>query len=167
MPCTIRCCDYRFSLGTPSAVLRVAPHFSNKSCSSAGRHQLFLALSGTLATRKLQYEPNKKNNRSAKPPSSSPRPAPLKSTPEPDFGSDDFEEATITFYDSSDCGNATDTEVYTIADLYELYEVADGTSCSASGDFDLYTVIQCSDGSPASVYYEVRRARRSLLIFLS
>ncbi|CAM9999973.1 unnamed protein product [Ectocarpus fasciculatus] len=73
---------------------------------------------------------------------------------EPDYGSDDFEEATITFYDTSDCGNATDTEVYTMADLYELYEVADGTSCSASGDFGLYTVIQCSDGSPAAVYYE-------------
>ncbi|CAM9801592.1 unnamed protein product [Ectocarpus sp. 8 AP-2014] len=73
---------------------------------------------------------------------------------EPDYGSDDFEEATITFYDTSDCSNATDTEVYAMADLYELYEVADGTSCSASGDFDLYTVIQCSDGSPAAVYYE-------------
>ena len=93
------------------------------------------------------------------------RPAPI-STPEPDYGSDDFEEATITFYDTSDCGNATDTEVYTMADLYELYEVADGTSCSASGDFDLYTVIQCSDGSPAAVYYEVHTARRSFLTFL-
>ncbi|CAB1117615.1 unnamed protein product [Ectocarpus sp. CCAP 1310/34] len=73
---------------------------------------------------------------------------------EPDYGSDDFEEATITFYDTSDCSNATDTEVYAMVDLYELFEVADGTPCSASGDFDLYTVIQCSDGSPAAVYYE-------------
>lgn len=53
-----------------------------------------------------------------------------------------------------------------MADLYELYEVADGTSCSASGDFDLYTVIQCSDGSPAAVYYEVRLPSRRFLVFL-
>lgn len=74
---------------------------------------------------------------------------------EPDFGSDEFEDATITFYDSADCSNATDTEVFTAAELYELYGVEDGTSCSPSGEFDLNTVIQCSGGSLAAVYYEV------------
>lgn len=74
---------------------------------------------------------------------------------EPDFGSDEFEDATVTFYDSAECTNATDTEVYTVADLYELFGVEDGTSCSPSGDFDFNTVIHCSDGSPAAVYYEV------------
>ncbi|CAM9346054.1 unnamed protein product [Scytosiphon promiscuus] len=73
---------------------------------------------------------------------------------EPDFGSDEFEEATVSFFDSADCSNATATEVYTVADLYELFEVEDGTSCSPSGDFDFYTVIHCSDGAPAAVYYE-------------
>lgn len=81
-------------------------------------------------------------------------PRPIEPT-EPDFGSDEFEDTTVTFYDSSACTNATDTEVYTAADLYELYGVEDGTSCSPSGDFDLNTVIHCSDGSPAAVYYEV------------
>lgn len=61
----------------------------------------------------------------------------------------------MTFYDSSDCSNATETEVYTTAELYNLYEVGDGTSCSPSGDFDFYTLLHCSDSSPAAVYYEV------------
>lgn len=72
---------------------------------------------------------------------------------EPDFGSDEFEEATITFYDSANCSNATDTEMFTVADLYELYGVEE--SCSPSGDFDFNTVLHCSDGSPAAVYFEV------------
>eukprot|EP00903_Cladosiphon_okamuranus_P016017 g14789.t1 len=73
---------------------------------------------------------------------------------EPDFGSDEFEDATITFYDSADCSNSNDTETYTMAELYEFYGVEDGTSCSPSGDFDFNTVIQCSGDSPVAVYYE-------------
>lgn len=88
------------------------------------------------------------------PPTSPPRSVLLMST-EPDFGSDEFVEATVSFFDSSDCSNATDTEVYTVAELYDLFGVEDGTSCSPSGDFDLYTVIHCSDGAPAAVFYEV------------
>eukprot|EP00752_Nemacystus_decipiens_P013497 g11956.t1 len=72
---------------------------------------------------------------------------------EPDFGSDEFEDATITFYDSADCSNATDTEVYTVAELYEFYGLEDG-SCSPSGEFDFNTVLHCSDDSPVTVYYE-------------
>lgn len=81
-------------------------------------------------------------------------PRPTDST-EPDFGSDEFEDLTITFYDSAACTNATGTEELTEADLYALFGVEDGTSCSPSGDFGFNTVIHCSDGSPAAVYYEV------------
>lgn len=87
-------------------------------------------------------------------PDLAPVPPPTEPT-EPDFGSDEFEEATVTFYDSSDCTNATESEVYTVAELYDLYDVGDGTSCSPSGDFDFYTLLHCSDSSPAAVYYEV------------
>ncbi|CAN0122011.1 unnamed protein product [Pylaiella littoralis] len=73
---------------------------------------------------------------------------------EPEYGSDEFEDSTVTFYDSSDCTNATETEVYTVADLYDLFGMEGATTCSASGDFDFYTVLHCSDGSPAAVYYE-------------
>lgn len=88
------------------------------------------------------------------PPPTPPPPRPT-APAEPDFGSDVFEDATITFYDSADCSNATDTEAYTTAELYEFYGVEDGTSCSPSGLFEFNTVIQCSGGSPAAVYYEV------------
>lgn len=68
----------------------------------------------------------------------------------------------VTFYDSLDCSNATETVAFTAADLYELFGVEDGTSCSTSGDFDFNTVVHCSDGSPAAVYYEVGETVHSL-----
>lgn len=73
---------------------------------------------------------------------------------EPDFGSDEFDEATITFYEDEDCATEVESEVYSGADLYALYGI-NGTSCTMSGDYDFYTVLHCSESSPAAVYYEV------------
>lgn len=83
-----------------------------------------------------------------------PRSFPPVSRAEPDFGSDEFEDATVTFYEDADCATEVESEAFEVADLYELYGI-DGTSCSMSGDFDFYTVLHCAESAPAAVYYEV------------